>query len=174
MQSGGGAPLDSLCGGAQRLSWRMYQTEDRQGGVGHRGKALGQAGPLGVVAVFVPPAIFDEVEAVFDLPVSANVGMKLGRRDHVRIEAGHEIPALVEENLSLGRTHFAIGTEGDLAVGKVQTLADMLGVIQIDPKPAGLATSPLFSVTSWAGRDGEALAKQVFNASRTSGWLALI
>ena len=126
------------------------------------------------MAVFVPPAIFDEVEAVFDLPVSANVGVKLGRRDHVRVEAGHEIPALVEENLSLGRTHFAIGTDGDLAVGKVQTLADMLGVIQVDPKPTGLAASPLFSITSWAGRDGEASAKQVFNASRTSGWLALI
>jgi hypothetical protein len=166
--------LDGLCGGAEGLAWRMDQTEDCQGGVGHRGKALGQAGPLGVVAVFVPPAVFDEVEAVFHLPMSANVGVKFGRRDHSRVEAGHVIPALVEEKLSRGRTHLAIGTDGDLAVGKVQTLADILGIIQVDPKPAGLAASPLFSVTSWAGRDGEALAKQVFNASRTSGWLALI
>jgi len=166
--------LDGLCGGAEGLSWWVDQTEDRQGGVGQRGEALGQAGPLGVVAVFVPPAIFDEVEAVFHLPVSANVGVKRGRRDRSRVEAGHEIPALVEENLSLGRTHFAIGTNGNLAVGEFQTFADMLGVIQVDPKPAGLAASPFFSVTSWEGRDDEAPAKQVFNASRTSGWLALI
>jgi hypothetical protein len=53
----------------------------------------------------------------------------------------------VEENLTVGRTHFAIDTDGNLAMGKVQTLADILGVVQVDPQPAGFVVKPLFSVT---------------------------
>jgi hypothetical protein len=99
------------------------------------------------VTILVPPAVFDEVKAVFDLPVVANVGLQFGRRDGSRVEAGHEIPALVGENLTVGRSHFAIDTDGDLAMRKVQTLADILGVVQVDPQPAGFVLEPLFSVT---------------------------
>jgi hypothetical protein len=125
----------------------VNQAENAQSSVGERGKGLGQARPLGVVTIFVPPAVFDEVKAVFDLPVVANVGLKLGRRDRSRVKAGDEITAFVEENLTVGRTHFAIDTDGNLAMGKVQTLADILGVVQVDPQPAGFVVKPLFSVT---------------------------
>jgi hypothetical protein len=30
---------------------------------------------------------------------------------------------------------------------KVQTLADILGVVQVDPQPAGFVMEPLFSAT---------------------------
>jgi hypothetical protein len=125
----------------------VNQAENAQSSVGERGKGLGQARPLGVVTIFVPPAVFDEVKAVFDLPVVANVGLKLGRCDRSRVKAGDEIPAFVEENRTVGRTHFAIDTDGNLAMGKVQTLADILGVVQVDPQPAGFVVKPLFSVT---------------------------
>jgi hypothetical protein len=49
------------------------------------------------VAVFVPPAILDEVEAIFHLPMTPDVGLKFGRRDRARIEAGNEVPALVKQ-----------------------------------------------------------------------------
>ena len=135
--------------------------------------ASGQSRPLGVVTVFVPPAILDEVQAVFHLPMAANVGVKLGWRDRARIEAGHEIAAFTQQKSTIARSHFTIGADGDLAVGNVQTLADILGVVQVDPNPAGIAAAPLFSIVSWAGRSDDTSAKHVFNASSMSGWLAL-
>lgn len=106
------------------------------------------------MAIFVPPAVFDEMEAVFDLPMAANVRLELGRRDQVGIQAGHEVPAFARKKLALCRTHFAINAEGNPATGYVQMLPDMLGVVEIGPEPARFPTEPLFSVTSWAGRAG--------------------
>jgi hypothetical protein len=99
------------------------------------------------MAVLIPPAIFDEVQAILHLPVVANVGLQYGGRDATGVEASREIAAIVQENLSLGRAHFAIDTEDDLAIGKVQTLADIPSVIQVEPQPSGFAIEPLFSVT---------------------------
>jgi hypothetical protein len=125
------------------------------------------------VTVFVPPAILDEMQAVFHLPMAANGGVKLSRRDRARIEAGHKIPAFVKQKSAIGRTYFTIGADGDSTVGNIQTLTDILGVVQVDPNPAGIAAIPFFSVVSWAGRADEASAKHVFNASSMSGWFAL-
>ena len=99
----------------------------------------------------------------------ANVGLKLGCRDGTRVEAGHKISALVGENLVIGRTHFTIDANDDFAMRKVQTLADIFGVVQVEPQPPGFVMEPLFSATSWAGLDCGASAKHTFNASSTSG-----
>ena len=162
-------PLDTLRSGSQRLLGDVNQAKNAQGSVGERGKDFGQSRPLRVVTIFVPPAVFDEVKTVFDLPVAANFGLQFRCRNKSRVDAGHKIPALAGENLTLGRTHFAIDAKGDLAVRKVQTLADILGVVQVEPQPAGFVMEPLFSVTSWAGLDCDASAKHTFNASSTSG-----
>jgi hypothetical protein len=149
------------------------QAKNTQGSVRERGEDLGQARPLGVVVIFAPPAVFDEVQAVFHLPVATDVRVECRRRDRARVEAAYEVSAVVEQESAIGRTHFTVGTDRDLTAGKVQTLADILGVVQVDPKPADFSLPPLFSATSWAGRVVAALAKHVFNASRTSGWFAL-
>jgi hypothetical protein len=125
------------------------------------------------VAIFIPPAILDEVQTVFNLPMAANVGVKLGRRDRARIEAAYEITAFVKQKSTIGRSHFTIGADGDLTVGNVQTLTEILGVVQVDPNPACFVAVPFFSVVSWAERLDAASAKHVFNASSMSGWLAL-
>ena len=151
----------------------MDEAQHAQGRVRQRGKAIGQAGTLGVVTVFVPPAILDEVQAIFHLPVAANVDVKPGGADRAGVATGDEIPGIVEQDRAIGRAYFAIGADGDLAVGKAQTLTNILGVVEVEPQPAGFGVVPLFSVTSEAGRACEALAKHVFSASRTSGWLAL-
>lgn len=121
------------------------------------------------MTILVPPAVFDKVKTVFDLPVAANVGLQLGCRDGTRVEAGHEIPALVGENPTVGRTHFTIDANDDFAMRKVQTLADILGVVQVEPQPPGFVMEPLFSAASWAGLDCGASAKHTVNASSTSG-----
>ena len=67
------------------------------------------------MTILVPPAVFDEVKAVFDLPVAANVGLQLGCRNGSRVDAGDKIPALAGENLAFGRTHFTIDANDDFA-----------------------------------------------------------
>ena len=104
--------------GPQRLSSFANEAENAQSSVRQGGKGLGQARSFGVVAVFVPPAVFDEVQAVFHLPVIASVGLQPRGRDAGRIEAGDEIVALGKENLALGRTHLAIDAHGDLTTGE--------------------------------------------------------
>jgi hypothetical protein len=127
------APLDGLSGGSERLDRCVDQTQNAQGSVGQRGKDLGQARPLGVVTILVPPAVFHEVKAVLDLPVVANVGLQFARRDPVGGDAGGKIATFTREHLTTGRTHFAIDTEDDLAMSKVQTLADIVGNFQVEP-----------------------------------------
>jgi hypothetical protein len=166
-------PLDSFGGCPKGFAWTVDQAEDGQSGVRQRSERLGQAGPLGVVAIFVPPAVLDEMEAVFHLPMATNVVLKLTRRDRIGLQAGDKVPAFAGKNLTLRRTHFAIRTNADLATGNVQMLSDMLGVVEVDPKPTRFLIQPLFSVTSWAGLAGVSWKKQVSKASSMSGWFAL-
>ena len=100
------------------------------------------------MTIFVPPAVLDEMKAVFHLPVATNVRLEFGWRDRIRIQTGHKVPAFTGKKRTPRAAHFAINTDADLATGYVQMLPDMLGVVEIDPKPACFLIKPLFSVTS--------------------------
>jgi hypothetical protein len=80
--------------------------------------------------------------------MATDVCVKRSCGDRAGIEAGHEVAAVVKQESAIGRTHFAVGTQRNLTAGKVQTLADILRVVQVDPKPADFAFSPLFSTIS--------------------------
>ena len=71
------------------------------------------------MAIFVPPAVFDEVKTVFHLPVIANIGLQLRLCDVGWVEAGCEITTVSEGTLTVGRTYFTIGAEDDLTTRKV-------------------------------------------------------
>jgi len=147
----------------------MNQAEDGKSGVRQRGERLGQAGPLGIVTILVPPAVFHEMQAVFHLPVAAHVRLEFTGCDQVGVQAGYEVPAFARKKLALYRAYFAINADSDLAARYVQTLPDIFGVVEVDPQPTGLLVAPLFSVTSWAGRVGVSWKKQVSKASNMSG-----
>ena len=72
----------------------MDEAEEAQGRIGQCGKAFGQSRTLGIVAILVPPAILDEMQAVFHLPMVARRRLKLGGRDRSGIETGGEIAAI--------------------------------------------------------------------------------
>jgi len=146
----------------------MNQPEHSQCGVGQRGEDLSQAWPSGVMAILIPPAVFQEVEAVFHLPMATDVGLKVRRGDGGRVETGDEVPALLGEKLSGGRTYLAIDANRNLTAGDVQLLTQIVGIGEIDPQPPRFVTRPLFSRLSWEGW-ADAWAKQVFNASNRSG-----
>jgi hypothetical protein len=164
--------LDSFGGCPKGLPWGVDQAEDGESGVRQRSERLGQAKTLGVVTIFVPPAVLDEMKAVFHLPVAANVVLQFMRRDRIGIQAGHEVPAFAGKKLALRRTHFAINADADFATGYVQMFPDMLGIVEVDPKLASFLVEPLFSVTSCAGFAGVSWKKQVSKASSMPGWFA--
>jgi hypothetical protein len=64
-----------------------------------------------VVAVLVPPAVLQEVEAVFDSPMVADVPQPVRPGDLLGIEAGDEIPHVVRENLAVGSANLAINSQ---------------------------------------------------------------
>ena len=121
------------------------------------------------MTILVPPTVLEEMKAVFDLPVAANGRMKSGCRHGLGGTAGHEVASVVQRNRAVCLANFTIGADGDLAARKVQTLADILGIVQVEPDSAGIPLKPFFSVISWAGRVVAAAAKQAVKASRTSG-----
>jgi hypothetical protein len=82
-----------------------------------------------MVSIFIPPTIFEEVQAVFDFPVAANQLQKIGRCYRVGIEAGDEIADVVGNNLSTRLTHFAIDAQRDPATWQPQCLANVIGVV---------------------------------------------
>ena len=140
--------MDPLGGCSERFAAGVDEAEDSQGCVRQGSERLGQTGPLGVVTIFVPPAVLDEVKAVFHLPVVANEALELFRRDRIGIQAGHEVPAVTGKKLTAGRANFTINAGGDLTAGNVQVLSDILGVVEVDPKPPRFLIEPLFSLTS--------------------------
>ena len=151
----------------------MNEAENAQSGIGQRGKAFGQARTLGIVAILVPPTVLDEMQAVFHLPVVAHIRLKPRGRDRARIETGGEIAAVARKNRAVARPHFAIDAQRDAAFGKVQTLAEIVGRVEVEPKSAGFAITPLFTVVSWAGRLEDASAKQSLQGIENLGLIGL-
>jgi len=127
--------LDSFGGCPEGFAWRVDQAEDSESGVCRRSERFGQARPLGVVTIFVPPAVLDEMKAVFHLPVATNVVLEFTRRDRIGFQTGDEVPAFAGKERTRRAAHFAINTDTDLATGNVQMLSDMLGVVEVYPKP---------------------------------------
>jgi hypothetical protein len=84
---------------------------DREGGVVDRRQASGETGPPGVVAVLVPPAVLQEMETVFQPPVVADVSQQVRGSDSIGIEARHEVPHVVREQLAAGRANFTVDTQ---------------------------------------------------------------
>jgi len=81
---------------------------NREGGVVDGRQAGREAGPPGVVAVLVPPAILQEVEAVFQPPVIADVPQEVRGSHAVGIEARHEIPHVVRKDSAVGGANLTI------------------------------------------------------------------
>jgi hypothetical protein len=84
---------------------------DGEGRVVEGGEAGGKAGPPGVVAVFVPPPIFAEVQAVFDPPVVPHVPQEVRGRHAVGVEAGDEVADVVRHEFAGARSDLAIDAD---------------------------------------------------------------
>ncbi len=84
------------------------------------------------MTVFIPPAVLDEVEAVFDLPMSAGVSQQGFWRRVFRCDASDEVACFADFRPAR-EAQDAIDAEEYSAAGKSQMLADPFGGIQVDP-----------------------------------------
>lgn len=121
---------------------------DGEGRVVDSGQAGGESGPAGVVAIFVPPAVFAEMQAVFDAPVVPHVGQEVRGRDLIRVLAGNEVSHVVRDELADGITNFAIDPDSYAAAGEIEDFTDVRRIVDVDPDTAGFTKAPLllFSV----------------------------
>lgn len=107
----GGIPGDVVGGGSDRECGVGAEAVDREGRVVEGGEAGGEAGPPGVVAIFVPPPIFGEVQTVFDPPVVSHVPHEVRGGDAVGIKAGDEVADVVRHEFAGARTDLAIDAD---------------------------------------------------------------
>ena len=103
--------------------------EDHGGGGGKLREPLGESGSAGPMAVFVPPAVFEKEDAVFDLPVIADGGQQLVGADRAGIEAGEEVARIGKAHGAVIRDHVAVDAERDLAAGKAERVAEIGDVL---------------------------------------------
>lgn len=169
----GWAPGDVVGSGPEGLVGWVTATQYGDGGAIEDRQAVGQARSTRGMTILIPPAVFEEEVAVFDLPMIADMGQQLVGRDLRRIEAGNKIAAIVRNNVAGGSDHVTVDAQSDPAAGKSQLVANVICVVQGEPEPAAICQSPLFSCVSAAGGRLSACPKHERKASCTSGWLAL-
>lgn len=88
---------------------------DGEGGVVDRRHACRKAWPTGVVAIFVPPAVLQEVQAVFNAPMLANVPQELGCGHLLGIETAHIVARVMQHDFTVVGTQLTIHAQTDLA-----------------------------------------------------------
>lgn len=81
------------------------------------------------MSIFVPPPIFDEEEAVLDLPVLADQFQQLVGADPAGIEARQEVARIVRAHAAIVGNDIAVHAERNLAAGEVQRLANVVGIV---------------------------------------------
>ena len=116
-------------GGAEGLGGIGAETVDREGHGVETGQDRGKTWTPRVVAVFIPPAVFEEMQAILDLPMRADQTQQIGGGHLVRVETGHVIADVVRNDLAAGRAQLAIHAQRDAAPRQVQRVTDVVGVL---------------------------------------------
>jgi hypothetical protein len=163
-----GFPGDVVGAGADGKVRRAECSKHGGGGTGELGQPFGHARPTRPVTVFIPPAVFEEEEAVLDLPMRADSRQQLRRGDLLWIETGEKVARVGRQHGAIVGNYVPINTQRNSRPGKRQGLANVIGVVQIEPELAVIGGGPFFSTVSAAGGRSWALPKQTCNTSRMS------
>src|SRR6187401_1847542 len=108
-----GESAEGLGGGAK-------DAQDHGGGGREMGQPLGKTRAAGPVAVLVPPAVFEEEDAVLNLPVIADRSQELRSRDRARIDAGQKVARVGEPHGAISSDDIAVHAERDLTAGEAE------------------------------------------------------
>lgn len=93
------------------------------------GEPIGDARPACPVAIFVPPTILDEEQAVLDLPMPAHVSQKLRGADPIWVEAGEEVTRIANAHGAIIGDHITIHAQADRAAREAERVAQIGDVL---------------------------------------------
>ncbi len=85
--------------------------------------------PTCVVTIFVPPAVFYEVQAILNTPVLSNVPQEIGCGYLFGIETAHVIARIVQHDFAIVRTQLTIDTQANLATWQIERFSNVIGVV---------------------------------------------
>ena len=122
-------PLDVVGCGSEWDFGIRENSVNRDGGVvdcSHHGR---EPRPSSVVTVFVPPAIFTEVQAIFDSPVIPDVPENISCRNGLGIETGNEVAFVTEHDLAVICHQLTIDSHHDFTIGQVKCFSDVVSVV---------------------------------------------
>ena len=105
------------------------ETVDRESDRVQAGHHRGQPRPTCGMPVFVPPAVFEKVQTVFDLPVPAYIAQQIVGSHLIGIEAGDKVADVVRDYRAACSAQFAVHAQGNAATGEAQCLANVVGVL---------------------------------------------
>ena len=106
---------------------------------------FGDARTARPVTVFIPPAVFEVEQAVFDLPMRADRRQQFGGCDPIRIQTGEKVTCVRQPHRAIVSDHVPINTQRNLRPGKCQGIANVSGVLQVEPELAAIGGVPFFS-----------------------------
>ncbi|MCL2349561.1 MAG: hypothetical protein FWC50_15025 [Planctomycetaceae bacterium] len=110
------------------IAWYLEESEYGEGEIRQSGEALSESGSGQVVAVavFVPPAVFDEVERVLDLPVITDEFLKVAWRHIRRVNICDEVTSIVREKRVRSVEYLTIHTQNDLTMSARASIRRMI------------------------------------------------
>ena len=94
-----------------------------------RGHHRRETRPSSVVAIFVPPPIFAEVQAVFDSPVIPDVFENVFCRDRFWVKTGDKITLVVQYDFAVISDQLTINSHRDFTIGHVECFSNVIRVV---------------------------------------------
>ena len=82
-----------------------------------------------MVTIFVPPAIFQEMKAILDLPMATNQRQEIGRRHGIGIEAGDEIACVERNDISVRTSQLSVDAQRDPTAWQAQRRSNVVGIV---------------------------------------------
>lgn len=150
----------------ERIAGLLQKSEDGQGEIRESGKDLAQSGSSQIMTILVPPAVFDEMQTVLDLPMIADKFLQTGSGHLRRIKACDKVSRVMRKSVLRSVEHLAVDTKNDLTIRQVQLLAKVVGIVEVVPELTDFDLSFfLLSVTSFGLPDSE---NTYFTASNAS------
>ena len=124
-----GSRVDAVGLTTERAVWIAPQAEHAECDAGEMRQPLSDARPSRPMAIFVPPPIFDEEQAVLALPVPAHVSQKLRGADPIWVEAGEEVARIANAHGAIIGSHITIHAQADRAAREAERVAQIGDVL---------------------------------------------
>jgi len=103
------------------------------------------------MTILVPPTILEKEATILHLPMGTHRMQEFVRCHAAGIEAGEKIACVGRNEGAVGFGYIAVNAEQHGATGKAELLANVIGIVEIEPQTASFNVTTFFSRLSAAG-----------------------